>query len=154
MIICRGFIHAYLSAHGAGRRVWTCPTPPALDWHAASSTVRVFPIALLKPLRQWVWHRGGSSVGVYSLWEDRGRLRRKCLSSCNIIEKEEGRGYCSHLQILLCWYCTYQSIFTGHVRCIHWHSCWLIIVIMLARRVYKYTAGEGTRVRRRLRGMI
>lgn len=53
--------------------------------------------------------------------------------------KRKGKGYYSHLKLVLYQYCTYQSYFIGHVLCVHWHFSWFIIVIIRTYCVYKYT---------------
>lgn len=61
---------------------------------------------------------------------NQGRKARKWLFLCNVIEKEKGKGYCSHLELVSFWYCTYQSYFMWHVLCVRWHFPWFIIVII------------------------
>lgn len=53
--------------------------------------------------------------------------------------KRKGKGYYSHLKLVLYQYCTHQSYFIGHVLSVHWHFSWFIIVIIRTYCVYKYT---------------
>lgn len=119
-----------------------------------------FPIALLKSaLCQWVWHQHCSNVWRGVWWRCRplgggpDRTGDSTIHNQDVGKemallvqrnwKRKRRGYCSHLKLVSCWYCTYQSYFIEYILCVHWHFSWFIIVIIRTHCVCEYTEREG-----------